>query len=127
LLPFFAGACLLSCELVTQPELNEDFRLAPGQTAVIAGADLAVTFRRVVDDSRCPSDVVCVWAGNGEVELSARTASDMTASIVLGTPSGPLEVVVGQYRIRVLGLDPYPGQSPIPQAEYRLQLRVEAE
>jgi hypothetical protein len=127
LLPVFAGALLLSCELVTQPELDEDFRLAPGQTAVIAGTELSVSFRQVVADSRCPSNVVCVWTGNGEVELAVRTASGTAIPHVLGTPAGPLEVVVSPYRIRILGLDPYPGVSPIPPNEYRLRLRVEAE
>jgi hypothetical protein len=129
-LPVFACSLLLGCEFLTRPELEEDFRLAPGQSAAIAGTDLVITFRKVVDDSRCPSTVVCVWAGNGEVELLARTSAGGTTPQILGTPSGPLEAAVGPYRIRILGLDPYPEDpeaDPIPPDSYRLSLRVSSE
>jgi len=127
ILPVFAGVLLLGCELLTRPELEEEFRLAPGQAAAIASTDLVVTFRKVMEDSRCPSTVVCVWAGNGEVELLARTSAGGTTPLILGTPSGPFEAVVGEYRIQVLGLDPYPEGPPIQPDAYRLRLRVSAE
>lgn len=129
-LPVLACSVLLGCELLTRPGLEEDFRLAPGQSAAIAGTDLVITFRKVVEDSRCPATVVCAWAGNGAVELLARTSAGGTTPQILGTPSGPLEAVVGQYRIRILGLDPYPEDpeaQPIPPDSYRLSLRVSAE
>jgi hypothetical protein len=127
MLPVFAGALLLGCELLTRPELEEEFRLSPGQSAAIASTDLVITFREVVDDSRCPSTATCVWAGNGEVELLVTTSAGGTTPQVLGTPSGPLEVAVDHYRIRILGLDPYPQGPPILPDEYRLRLRVFAE
>jgi hypothetical protein len=129
-LPVLACSVLLGCELLTRPELEEDFRLAPGQSAAIAGTDLVITFRKVVEDSRCPSTVACVWAGNGKVELLARTSDGGTTPQILGTPSGPLEVAVAQYRIRVLGLDPYPADpeaQPISPDDYRLSLRVSSQ
>jgi hypothetical protein len=43
--------------------LDEEFCLSIGQHASVTGEDLAVSFEEVTEDSRCPSDVTCVWAG----------------------------------------------------------------
>lgn len=124
LMPTVAAVLLGGCTLLTSPRLDQSFELAPGQSVAIAATDLIVTFREVVSDSRCPATAVCVWAGNGEVELAVRRGGTGDIAHILGTPSGPLEVVVGEYRIRVLGLDPYPLGTPIPEEDYRLRLSV---
>jgi len=46
-----------------EADLNEEFSLSIGQHASILGEDLTVTFEEVAEDSRCPSNVTCVWAG----------------------------------------------------------------
>jgi hypothetical protein len=43
--------------------LNEELCLSIGQHASVTGEDLVVSFEEVTEDSRCPSDVTCVWAG----------------------------------------------------------------
>jgi hypothetical protein len=43
--------------------LDEEFSLSVGQRASIAGENLAIRFEEVLEDSRCPRDVVCIWAG----------------------------------------------------------------
>ena len=42
---------------------GEEFTLSIGQTVNIADEDLKITFKEVSGDSRCPTGVVCVWAG----------------------------------------------------------------
>ena len=46
-----------------QALLNEELCLSIGQHASLTGEDLVVSFEEVTEDSRCPSDVTCVWAG----------------------------------------------------------------
>jgi len=46
-----------------QARLNEEFSLSIVQHASVTGEDLGITFEEVTEDSRCPSDVTCVWAG----------------------------------------------------------------
>ena len=46
-----------------QVRLNEEFSLSVGQHVVVTGEDLRIRFEEVVEDSRCPRDVTCVWAG----------------------------------------------------------------
>jgi hypothetical protein len=40
-------------------------KIALGETSVFE--DTAITFLKILQDSRCPSDVNCVWAGEAEV------------------------------------------------------------
>ena len=46
-----------------QTRLNEEFSLFMGQRALIAGENLEIRFEEVIEDSRCPRDVICIWAG----------------------------------------------------------------
>ena len=52
----------------TAVPLDQPFDLRAGQSAVVPGG-LKVTFDRVVSDSRCPIDAICVWAGEAVIAL----------------------------------------------------------
>jgi len=43
--------------------LGEEFSLAIGRTALIEESSLKIKFAEVIEDSRCPEDVTCIWAG----------------------------------------------------------------
>ena len=58
------------CDDPVSINLNEEFYPSPGQKAVINSSGLEITFNRVLEDSRCPKGVECVWEGNGRVEIS---------------------------------------------------------
>ena len=104
--------------------IGEGFTLAIGESASIDGANLVLTFSRVVQDSRCPSDVQCVWAGNGQLELVARTGNNRT-TFILNTTSGAKEFTVNLHQIRLVALTPDPvSTQSIPPASYRAQLIV---
>jgi hypothetical protein len=62
-----------------------------GQTVLVHG--VAVTPLRVLEDSRCPKGVGCVWAGR--VRLSARigrTVREMTLGQPVTVPGGVLKL-----------------------------------
>ena len=56
------------------------------QVAVVE--HLRVTPRQLLEDSRCPADVQCVWAGTVRlrVEVAGRSGARM-ADLALGTPA----------------------------------------
>jgi hypothetical protein len=91
-----------------------EFNLAVGKTATLSGSDYRITFNRVTDDSRCPVDVQCVWAGDARIELtvSRNSAPGDTRAISLTSPNN--EVTVGDLRIRFVSLAPTPRQSEPP-------------
>ena len=91
-----------------------EFNLAVGKTATLSGSDYRITFNRVTDDSRCPVDVQCVWAGDARIELtvSRNTVPSDTRSVSLTSPNN--EITVGDLRIRFVSLAPTPRQSEPP-------------
>ena len=75
------------------------------------GSDgLALTFLEVSEDSRCPSDVVCVWAGRATLSINlqrdGRSLGDF--SLTLGEGGAASVVKREGYRIGLTALEPYP-------------------
>ena len=105
--------------------VNEDFDLPVAATAEIDGGALSLTFVKVAEDSRCPTGVQCVWAGNGAVVLTVAPSSATKYSVTLHTTLTPKATIVGPYQVSLVGLKPYPKQgSTLPAASYVATLRV---
>jgi hypothetical protein len=98
--------------------------LAPGQTAAVPGETLQLKFDEVASDSRCPSDVACIQAGDAVVSFTV-IAADRTRQRYEVHTSGPTSVMHAGLTIALEGLEPRPVSSrPIRPADYRLTLRV---
>ena len=75
---------------VPEYKLGQDFVIKPGESASISGEALTVRFKEVINDSRCPADVICIWAGqvqcllevdiNGKSELFTLTQPGSSSS-----------------------------------------------
>jgi hypothetical protein len=105
--------------------VGQDFDLAPGQTAVVDGGALSVSFVKVAEDSRCQTGVQCVWAGNGAVVATVNTPGTGKFDATLNTTLTPKTVKAGPYDITLVGLSPYPKQgSKIPPATYVATLHI---
>lgn len=68
---------LVACASTPSAKLDEPFTLRAGTTTRIEGTSLRVTFVEVVNDSRCPPDVQCIWEGDATVRIRV---SDQTRS-----------------------------------------------
>jgi hypothetical protein len=119
------AACGTSSPSEVTVPLDREFTLRVGQTAVVDDTALRVSLAGVGDDSRCPTDVQCVWEGDAAVSVEiADTASPGRYEL---HTSGRFarEVEVGAYRVTLVRLDPAPRSSvAIPASEYRATLRV---
>jgi hypothetical protein len=108
---------------VIQAEVGREFDLAVAQEAKVQGSNVVIRFRGVTNDSRCPSDVQCVWAGNAVAGFDLSGAGQSDAS--LNTTLDPRSVSYGGYTILLVGLKPAPRTgSTIPALEYVATLRV---
>jgi len=86
--------------------------------------DFTIHFNRVIADSRCPMDAICLWAGNGEVELNLSYGRS-TERIVLNTYLNPKEHTFRNYKISLKELRPYPkSTSTIRPGEYVVVLEI---
>jgi hypothetical protein len=127
--------CLLLCPLAatgcdssdpTGPTvpLNEQFVLAPDETATILDAGIRVRFVGVFGDSRCPADAVCVQGGDAIVRIEVLSFGAGVQPYDLHT--GDMRPVQhGDLTIALVQLEPYPfGTGGIEPSEYRATLRV---
>lgn len=122
------GGCIQMTDNARPAALDDDVRIARGATVAFADGGLAVTFRDVIDDSRCPSDVVCVWRGVAVIGFDVTVDRREAQRITLADADGaghPSEAMVEGYRIRLIQVDPYPQTNqPIPPETYSAVIRV---
>jgi hypothetical protein len=109
-----------------QVRLNEEFCLSIGQHVSVTGEDLTVSFEEVTEDSRCPSDVTCVWAGRVScvVEL---THTGSSYRMTLTEPGLTSEYTTEEYEEYELAfhVTPYPeAGKKIGNDAYRLHLII---
>lgn len=105
----------------TELSLNAPTQLAPGQSAVLADAKLRVEFTGIANDSRCPSDVACVWAGEVVVQLAIRSNSKTSQHEVREMQGA----TVDGYTVTVLQVLPARSSSqPIAATDYRVTLKI---
>jgi hypothetical protein len=110
--------------------VGQPFELALGEERPIAGAGLTLRLEAVTEDSRCPADAQCIWAGRAVVAIEARAGAGAPETLTLGLPGGitpdaPELRPAGAHTVRLLSLDPYPATSGGPPLPYVATLLVE--
>ena len=106
---------------------GEAFTLKPGTSARIPAAGLTVRFLEVESDSRCGTDVACIWSGDAVVVVEAVTA-DVERVWRLHTPSeiiGPRSRELNGHVLELVGLEPgHLAGEVTPQEDYRATFTV---
>lgn len=128
-----AGMVLLAMGCVTAPQSDEqlkplpavqvepgrEFKLAVGQEARIQGTTIVMLFDGVSEDSRCPKDVQCVWAGNAKLRLRWSGASGGATEVQVNTGVEPRNASYAGYRVRIVAIEPVPVSTrTIPVRDY---------
>lgn len=104
--------------------LGEPFDLRIEQSVHVAGTPLRVRFDEVGEDSRCPVDVECVWAGNARIHLTAAVDGD-SRSLEVNTGIDPRSAAVASYVVTLERLEPQPTSGiAIARDDYRSTLRI---
>ena len=110
----------------TDAELDSEFLLQFNQSVEIKSEDITITFLNVTSDSRCASDVTCVWQGQAEIELEVQRGEEMsTVSLSIGGDSSPEESIFNSYLIQLVDLSPYPISTKIIQpGDYSATIKI---
>lgn len=61
-----------------------------------------------IEDSRCPQDVNCVWAGNAKVTIKVTNRNGRTETFDLNTSVDVKSIRFGGYEISLGRVTPYP-------------------
>ena len=102
-LPFAFG--LVACSrLSTAPEPSADLVLTVGDSVRIANASVRVL---ALQESRCPTDVYCIWQGDVTIILAFSGAGDArTDTVHLNIP--PKTTTYGGIQFTPIAVLPYP-------------------
>lgn len=117
-----ADAKVPTSQSVVQREIGRAFEMKIGET--ISVGELRLTFRGVEGDSRCPIDVVCVWAGDAEIALKIEQGN-RAAVAALHTMLEPKKTEWNGYTIQLVSVQPArTSTGPTDPKDYRAQLVV---
>jgi hypothetical protein len=129
LVPLLLIVTLAACRSTGAPtahaaSLDQEVLLAPKEQATYASQGLTVEFVRVVEDSRCPKDTTCVWAGEVKVEIATRVGS--AAAVQQHQIKSGESATAGKFQVMVVNVQPEKlSTREIPQEEYRVTVKVE--
>lgn len=124
-----ASSALLACALVACSAAPDNGLAAPdaveryiafGQSARVG--PLTLSPARIVEDSRCPSQANCVWAGRLIVETTVAGRNwQQTVNLVAGQPQ-----IVREYRIVLSEVRPEaPVEGETKPGDYRFAFAVD--
>ena len=86
------------------------FQLKPNQTASEQN-NIDVKFLNVTDDSRCPSDVTCIWQGKSTITVnvvkSGQNIGNFSLTSGLGDNNATVQILDG-YFLHLTKIEPYP-------------------
>ncbi|HSM14607.1 MAG TPA: hypothetical protein VLA66_11125 [Thermoanaerobaculia bacterium] len=121
------GTTAEEATIEAEPEPEDGgFVLAVGEQARAGDGPLLVRFVRVVEDSRCPTGVTCVWAGRAVVEVAASLEDREVPERNLELEVGAAPAELYGWRLAAARLDPHPrAEERTATEDYRLELAVE--
>jgi hypothetical protein len=103
----------------------ETIALRAGTQRTTARGELTIKFVTVMEDSRCPVGVNCVWAGNAKIRLKVTDRRGRTKMMELNTNAEPKIDQVGRYSISVVNLTPKPVQNRRHTPRYNAMLSIQ--
>ncbi len=82
--------------------------LRVGRQKTVTPNKIKIQFVSLVEDSRCPTDAQCVWAGNAKIKVKISNRRDSQIVEMNTTTGGPLGASFDGYAINLTSLTPKP-------------------
>jgi len=93
-------------------EIGQPFDLKIGQTAYFESSGITIRFANITEDSRCPSDVTCIWEGQVSTLVSfsdSKSSSNFTLTLRgSGSADNSSKKAFNGYELRLVDVQPYP-------------------
>ncbi len=118
IIPFSAFTLLLAGCVTTRANDDGSVDARLGQTVNVGGP--RVTPLAVLEDSRCPMEARCVWAGR--VRLSVRVTTGNGSAVREIASDKPLQVADGRLELSNV-MPPRSTQHPVRPTDYRFSFR----
>lgn len=128
LLVFLVGfiACKKDSEITSYKlNLGDTTEIKINETLKNEENNISIQMDSVLNDSRCPSDCECFWAGNAEVRFIFKLENE-EIRFTLNTYLTPKDYITNGYQISLLDLIPYPiSMESISQNEYYAKMMIQ--
>ena len=98
---------------------SETLSLRNGQQKTTAHSRITVKFISVLDDSRCPANAKCIWAGNVRIKVSISKRRKAPKTFELNSTLSPQLAYFEGYAIKLVDLVPRPGEKVKRAADRR--------
>lgn len=115
----FAPILLLMSNCTTQSQAqtsesgNNTITIGINKTAKIPNSKINLEFKNIVEDSRCPVDVTCVWEGIAIVDVNINSGKETEDFQVATRDFQPKNATksfsFSGYKFTLTDLKPYPG------------------
>ncbi len=107
-----------------EPFKIEMLTLKTGQQKIAKMSGLKIKFLGVTEDSRCPTDVQCVWAGNAKMKFRI-TGERGTKDYIFNSTVGQRGDQVGVWAVSIDTLSPAPhSKKRIAANAYTVKLQI---
>lgn len=100
----FAFAILSAMTLGVFSKGTQELQMKPGEQRSADRGRITVKFVSVVEDSRCPMNAQCIWAGNAKIQIAVSKGKAAPKFVELNTGLDPNSVKLYGYTITLEGL-----------------------
>ena len=78
-----------------------------------------------INDSRCPSNVVCVWEGDAVAEFNFKSNTENKFFTLHTNDNFQQDTIINNLKIKLLNVFPYPDfNNPTKQSDYSAELSI---
>jgi hypothetical protein len=128
LLIFSIVSIIVSCQALAQKQDTPETFFNVPLTKTTTQDGVSITLVAVVEDSRCPRDTTCIWAGKAVVKILVSGADQelQEMTVVFQNESQSVIATTEDTVFIALKLLPYPGDSNGKEVGYQLQVSKKA-
>ncbi len=127
LLTVFLLGCNKNSDVTDQYNLsaNPIITLKYKECIDISDFGFKICLDSILNDSRCPSGVDCVWEGDAQVRFSIKKADEIKLFRLHTQRNFQRDTTINGLKISLVSLTPYPGDgSAIDQKDYSAGIKV---
>ena len=90
-----------------------EVKLRIAQEKAVPGTAIKIKFLSVVEDSRCPTGVKCIWAGVAKIKIQLGKNGKPAQSFELNTNQTDKTINFEGHQVKLKMLTPYPNSASI--------------
>lgn len=106
-------------------EQDEMIELRLGDRVQVAGTGWTIQFTQVMEDSRCPVDAQCIWAGQVVVRILGKHSDGRVAALTLALGPDDRGVgLLGDLPVEAVSVEPLRRAGSPPPGDYTLHLQM---